>query len=289
MGRPPWPPFLSPEQGLLGPALCLPLVRGEPPAESTGPLTRILLLALLAAACSVTPLSHRISIGEEPYVIFVGEGPAGGADLFAVTAAGGSTIQLTFTRALELLPALAPNGIVLAFMRDSGTEDAASLDLVFLNLLTGAERAAALPDSVGSVEALGWSEDGLALYLRTTEGRFTIDPPPAQPSVHALAADAEARADSALDLLLGRPPFARLVHCPAPGGEEGLCAESRDGERQMLVSGAREPFAWGADSVAWFLGDEIEIRPLGGRRARRLPWKNPPRHPRQATYFTPTP
>ena len=33
------------------------------------------------------------------------------------------------------------------------------------------------------------------------------------------------------------------------------------------------------------VGDEVEIRPLGPGRPRRLVWANPPKHPREMTFF----
>ena len=41
-------------------------------------------------ACAVTPLSNRIRVGEEPFVIGVGEGSDAMTDLFAAPAGGGA-------------------------------------------------------------------------------------------------------------------------------------------------------------------------------------------------------
>ena len=40
-------------------------------------------LTLALAGCGVTPLTNRINIGQEPFVIGVGEGSDGFSDLYA--------------------------------------------------------------------------------------------------------------------------------------------------------------------------------------------------------------
>jgi hypothetical protein len=67
-------------------------------------LTSHLSLLLALTACAVTPLSRRIRVGEEPFVIGIGEGSDSMTDLFAAPAGGGEFLRLTFTRAEERLP-----------------------------------------------------------------------------------------------------------------------------------------------------------------------------------------
>ena len=167
---------------------------------------------LLLAACSVTPLSRRLGIGAEAYVVFVGESRTGDTDLFAVTPAGGRPIQFTFTRAAETHPALAPGGAVVAFLRKAESEEVRHV--IFLNLLNGTEREVILPAALGNPEALGWATDGSVLYLRTGTGLAAVTPPPAEPSPRAVTGAESARADSALSVLLGTPAFARVDCCP---------------------------------------------------------------------------
>ena len=61
-------------------------------------------------------------------------------------------------------------------------------------------------------------------------------------------------------------------------------ASRRIREPGLLARGARDPLAWGTDSVAYFVGEEVEIRPLGAGRSRRLEIESPPA-PRQMTAF----
>ena len=46
-------------------------------------------LLTLLGGCSVTPLTNKISVGEEPFVLAIGEGPDGMTDLYAAPAHGG--------------------------------------------------------------------------------------------------------------------------------------------------------------------------------------------------------
>ncbi|MBA3496208.1 MAG: hypothetical protein H0T86_03805, partial [Gemmatimonadales bacterium] len=91
-----------------------------------------------------------------------------------------------------------------------------------------------------------------------------------------------AAAESALAVLLGTPAFARVVPCAEPGS---LCLAGDTGAPGLLARGARDAVRWGRDSVAFFVGSGLEIRPLGPGRARRLDWRNPPRRARQLTVF----
>jgi hypothetical protein len=57
------------------------------------------------------------------------------------------------------------------------------------------------------------------------------------------------------------------------------------GRPGLLARGARDAARWGDDSVMFFVGDAVEIRPLGPGRARRLDWEGVPDRPRQMTVF----
>jgi hypothetical protein len=91
-----------------------------------------------------------------------------------------------------------------------------------------------------------------------------------------------AAAESVLAVLLGRPAFARVVPCAEPGA---LCVAGDSGAPGLLARGARDPARWGDDSVLFFVGDAVEVRPLGPGRARRLDWEGAPGRPRQMTVF----
>ncbi|HEX3274878.1 MAG TPA: hypothetical protein VHR43_08495, partial [Gemmatimonadales bacterium] len=52
-----------------------------------------------------------------------------------------------------------------------------------------------------------------------------------------------------------------------------------------LAAGARDAARWGPDSVAFLVGNAIEVRPLGSGRARRVEWSGLPGPARQLTAF----
>src|SRR6267142_409397 len=63
-------------------------------------LTALALLAAgLLAACrgTLSPLSNRLKIGEESYIVFSADGEDGLSDLFASPPSGSPTFQITFT------------------------------------------------------------------------------------------------------------------------------------------------------------------------------------------------
>jgi hypothetical protein len=72
------------------------------------------------------------------------------------------------------------------------------------------------------------------------------------------------------------------VPCKTAGD---LCVSGGSDAPSLLASGARDPVRWGPDSVAYFVGAAVEIRPLGPGRPRRLAWSNPPERPRAMTFF----
>jgi hypothetical protein len=117
--------------------------------------------------------------------------------------------------------------------------------------------------------------------VSTTGGLYRFGAPPPADAPRPITAAERAAAESSLAVLLGQPAFARVVPCTEPGA---LCIESGSGA-SLLAPRAHDALAWGTDSVAYFVGEEVEIRPLGEGRSRRLDIAGPPR-PRQMTAFT---
>src|SRR6185295_17231283 len=106
--------------------------------------------------------------------------------------------------------------------------------------------------------------------------------PPATPRLEPVTGVLQAVADSALQVVLGDPPFAIVTSC---AGGVGLCVPSDSGAVQVLDPDGRDAFAWGPDSVGYFVGSNIEVRPLGGGATRTLNWAKVPDRPRTATQF----
>ena len=249
----------------------------------------LLVAGLGTVACrgSLSPLSNRIAVGQEAYAVFVAPGENGAGDLFAIPGAGGSAFQVTLTRLDESAPALSPDGLVLAFARARTPADTARRTVWALNLASGAERRLYDAPRGGPIR-IGWAGDGRTLYIRSGGELYRVGAPPEIADPRPVP-DAEGpRADSALAVLLGEPAFARVVECEAgdaaPGGP-AICAETESGTEVMLAVGARDPARWGSDSVAYFQGDELLVRPLGGGTIRRMEWARAPISPGQVTYF----
>jgi hypothetical protein len=221
---------------------------------------------------------NKIEIGQEPFVVVVGEGADGRADLFAVRAGGGEMTQLTFTTLLEVAPTLTPEGALLAFLRMRDTLPTTPREIVVMNLLSGAERRLTLPDGAGRPEALGWSDDQATLYVRTDRGRWALAAPPAEASAREVP-PTDAAADTALTLWLGTPRFARGIACGT-----GVCAVTPRGDTATLAPEGRDPMRWGNDSVAWFTGERLMVRPLGPGLSRRVEWSRAPSGVRDGAY-----
>lgn len=240
-------------------------------------IAAVATLTLLASGCrgSLSPLSNRIEVGQEPFFVFVAEGEEGVGDLWAAKPAGGTPYRITFTRPDERLPALAPDGSMLAFVRARAPGDTAAGSLVVMNLLNGAERRVELAGN--PVDALAWSADGRAIYARRGEGILVLAAPPARGELTPVSPGNAPAADSAFRVLLGDPPIGEAVPCEdAPG----ICAVLATGEVTPLSPIAADPIRWPGDSVAYREGEEWVIRPLGGGATRTIRWASPVAHVR---------
>ena len=248
------------------------------------PLTPFLfpLTPLLLCSCDPTlpPLRGQIEIGKDRYAVFVG-GSGPNSDLYAVRGEGGPSIPITFTSVAELRPALSPDGGALAFLRGASLRDSTPSTVWVMNLLSGSERELALPKAAGRPAQVGWEPGGASLIVASETGLYRIGAPPAEPHPKPAGPGEKVRAESSLAVLLGDPVFARVVPCQSAGD---LCVTGDSGAA-LLARGARDPVRWGTDSVAFFVGNNLEIRPLGAGRPRRLVWSNAPERPRGMTFF----
>ncbi len=241
---------------------------------------RAAIAVLLVSACAgLSPLRGRAVVGRDAYVIFVGDGPGGQADLFAVRADGGPVFQITFTSVVEAAPALSPDGGTVAFLRGRTTGDSVPVALWALNLLSGAERELPLPAGAGA-DRVGWSADGKLIYVRAGSTRYVVHAPPAAAPARILGEVERAAADSSFAVLLGDPPFGRAVPC-----DHALCVQGDSGAPSRFAENAHDAARWGADSVGFFSGADLVVRPLGTGRVRRVEWSAAPARPREMTVF----
>ena len=230
------------------------------------------VLALLTA-CAVTPLTNKINVGEDPFVIGVGEGPDSLTDLFAAPAGGGAFVRLTFNRAEESRPKLSPDGLRVAYFRHA--KGGSDWSLVLLDLARNTEHSVPVPTDAGEPVGLGWSPTGDRLvvhavrYLATrAAGPIVLEP------VDSLAGDSLVRER------LGAESEGMIRDCEDGGG---LC---------VVVGNAVTPLGaersgairWGADSLGYFTGGNFEVRPLSGGYARRPTWTGLPSRLRELTY-----
>jgi hypothetical protein len=240
------------------------------------------LALLLVIACgTLPPLRGKIEVGRDSYVIFVG-GTGLGGDLYAVRAEGGPAYPITFTPVAELRPALSPDGAEVAFFRGASLRDSTPASLWVMNLLNGSDRELKLPKDAGTPERVGWTSNGTSLVVRTSSALYRVDAPPARPNPRVVPPEERAVAESTLAVLLGDPVFARVTPCQRP---DDLCVVSRSGRPSLLAQAASDPTRWGSDSVAFFAGELLQIRPLAKGRPRLLHWSEVPARPRQLTYF----
>lgn len=244
--------------------------------------TACLSTALLAVAgCQFSPLMNRIAVGEEPIVVLVGDAPDGSTDLFAASPGGGPVYQITFNRPVESHPVLAPSGTVVAFFRQPVQGDSTTRVVTVMNLLNASERELELPEGAGAPLQLAWRPSGTALLVRTSRGIWELQAPPAQPVPRRLVGEEMGRAALEVVVTLGSPAFAIVDRCQ----DGGICSFPLDGRAPQQISArGNDPLRWGADSVAWFDQDRLEVRPLGPGRSRHVMWTQVPPRPRQATY-----
>lgn len=241
---------------------------------------RAAAVGMTLTGCSFTPLTNRVDLGKDDFVVFVGEGVDGKTDLFVSLASGGSVTQLTYTGALEMLPRLSSDGGVLAFIRARDTTARSPRALIVMNLLSASERRLDLPDDSGTPTALGWNADGTEVYLRMPTGTWRVAAPPAPLEMIAVTGAELLVADTAVGTWLGAARFAEAVPCL--GG--GVCVTGPRGDTAAIAPRGTSPLRWGADSVAWFEGDNLIVRGLGPGPARRVTWRRAPNNPRDATY-----
>ena len=242
----------------------------------------LLLFTLFCGACDPTlpPLRGQMEIGGDAYAVFVG-GIGSNSDLYAIRADGGQPVPITFTNVAELRPALSPDGGALAFLRGTSLRDSTPASVWVMNLLSGSERELSLPKAAGRPTQVGWEPAGTSLILKAERGLYRVNAPPLPPAPTAVPAHEGSRAESTLAVRLGDPVFATVVPCETA---DDLCV-SAEGASGLLARGAHDPARWGDDSVAFFVGDELEVRPLAKGRPRRLAWNHAPERPRQLTFF----
>ncbi|HRP07668.1 MAG TPA: hypothetical protein PLL69_04190 [Gemmatimonadales bacterium] len=224
----------------------------------------LLPVMLGLAACTLSPLSRKIKVGEEPMVVFVATANNEWTDLFATRPVGGEVVQLTFTRLRESMPRLTSHGEVVAFVRTRGEEPGE--DLVVMNLLNGAERLLELPPEAGRIAGLGWSSDDAWVFVRSDNGYWRVAAPPATLTVDLLGGADTATAHAATMVQLGRPAFATATVCDSGG----ICITGPSGVPASISAEGSAPFRWGSDSVAWIENGTIVVRSLGPGAARRI-------------------
>jgi hypothetical protein len=222
-----------------------------------------------------------MEIGHDPYAVFVG-GEALNGDLYAVRPEGGTPTQITFTTVAESRPALAPDGIGLAFIRGTSLNDSTPATVWVMNLLSGSERELALPKGAGAPERVGWESNGSSVIVRTDSGLYRVSTRPGPPQSTPVPEAERAQAESSLAILLGDPVFTRVVPCES---RRDLCLVGATGKRGLLAQSVRDPVRWGGDSVGFFVGDRLQIRPLRRGRPRLLLITNTPERPREMTFF----
>jgi hypothetical protein len=243
----------------------------------------LLFTLLLVLACgTLPPLRGKIDVGHESFAIFVGGNGLNG-DLYAVRANGGPAIPITFTTVAELRPSLSPSGTEVAFLRGRSLRDSVPASIWVMNLQNGAERELRLPKGVAAApDRVAWTGDGGSVLVSAGEQAYRVNAPPRAQDALEVPPEERAAAESSLAVLIGDPVFARVTPCERP---EDLCVVPRSGKPGILAQAARDPVRWGPDSVAFFVGELLQIRPLARGRPRLLNWSEVPARPRQMTFF----
>jgi hypothetical protein len=237
-------------------------------------------LFLLTACGGLSPFRGRAVVGRDAYLVFVADGSGGQSDLFAVRGDGGPVFPLTYSSVPESAPAVSPDGGAVAFLRGHAAADPHPGVVWVLNLLSGAERQLDLPRQSSPADRVGWSRDGRFLYVRAGRVTYRLSVPPAAAAPQPVTGPEWFRAESSFAVLLGDPPFGRIVPC----GVE-LCVQGPGGEPAPLAPGAHDAARWGTDSVGYLVGADLVVRPVGPGRARVVEWSEVPGRPRELTYF----
>jgi hypothetical protein len=247
-------------------------------------LVSLFPVTLLVSSCDPTlpPLRGQMEIGRDPYAVFVG-GVGPNSDLYAVRPEGGLPVRITFTNVAELAPALSPDGRSLAFLRGASLSDSTPASVWVMNLLSGGERELVLPQGAGRPVDVGWESDGRSLIVSASKGLYRFNAPPAEPDPRPVPAAERVRAESTLAVLLGDPVFTRVVRCKET--RRDLCVVRATGRPRLLAQAVRDPVRWGGDSVGFFVGDRLQVRPLGPGRGRILMMTKTPERPRGMTFF----
>ncbi len=232
-------------------------------------------LVASAASCGFTPLTNKVEVGDEAFVVAVGEGPDGSVDLFAAPAEGGRFYQLTFNPLVESNPTVSPSGTRLAFLRQAAGR--AAPELLVMNLLNGTERPRSLPADAGPVVRLGFASTDDSLVVATEGGLYLAT----AAGVESVSPSVAPTFDSLTYERLGDGGFASLRPCRAGSG---WCVVKADGLETALPTDASDPIRWGNDGLAYLRNGKIEVRPLGGGRVRQPTWSNQPPKLTQPTH-----
>lgn len=239
------------------------------------------LLVLASACADLSPLRGKFDVGEDAYAVLAARGPTGNGELYALEPTSGEVVPMTFSRAHEWGPAVAPDGAAVVFLRGMEPGQPAS-GVWVMNLISSAERQLPLPTGAPAPERVAWSRDGAIVYVRTLRGVVAVDAPPRPPVTRWVTGADTLAADSAFAVGVGEPSFARVEPCPGKAGD--LCVVGRSGATP-LAEAATAPVRWGGDSVGFITGGELVVRPLGPGRTRHIAWHPAPREPASITYF----
>ncbi len=244
-------------------------------------MTRLALVVALAATGCISPISSRIEVGDEPFALVVGEGKDGSTDLFAVPAAGGTFRQLTFTRLPEGLPRVAPAGNLVTFTR---LRDSLTNEVVVMHLRLGTEQRSSLGSDAGTIEALGWSSGSDTVVARTDRGVWWAVTGTSRLVFQQAPIGDAARLDSLTYEWVGDDRFGAILPCRKGDQPLQSCVITAHGDSTPLGTDIISPIRWGSDAMAYFRGNNFEIRPLAGGHAQMPTWVAAPGNPRQPTH-----